>query len=50
MNEDLKDCSTAEEVLIKLKSFGISIESVTNVLSNDVFMNNMMATCNGVGH
>lgn len=47
MNEDLKDCSTAEEVLIKLKSFGISIESVTNVLSNDVFMNNMMATCNG---
>lgn len=48
---DLESCTTAEELLLKAfgKGNNVSLKGVTNVLASDVFLNDMMATCNGVG-
>ena len=49
MDEDFEGCTTAEDVLRRLRSFGIGIKSVTNALGNAVLMDHLMATRNGVG-
>ena len=44
----MEGCNTAEEVLLKLKSFRIAADSVSNVLASNVFTKDMMATYDGV--
>lgn len=48
MEENWEGCTTAEEVLQKLKSVGINMKSVTSLLVNRVLMTDLLATCNGV--
>ena len=48
MDVHWEGCTTAEEVLQRLKSVGINMKSVTSVLANNVLFADLLATCNGV--